>query len=101
MKQAESINQIAQPVPGGRAKTDLFKGDHFNIVAISLDSGAEIPPHEEPYDVFFCVISGKGIFTVGEEEWHAEAGSWVFSPRGNRGIRCIERMTILGIQESH
>jgi len=101
MQQADNINRIAEPVPGGRAKTDLFNGEHFNIVAISLDTGAEIPPHEEPYEVFFYVVSGKGVFAVGEEKWEAEAGSWVFSPRGNRGIRCIERMTILGVQEPH
>lgn len=101
MQYADNISQITGPIPGGRAKTDLFKGEHFNIVAISLDSGTEIPPHEEPYDVFFYVVSGKGVFTVGDEQWEAETGSWVFSPRGNRGIQCIERMTILGVQEPH
>ena len=101
MQYADSINQTSEPVPGGRAKTDLFKGEHFNIVAISLDDGAEIPPHEEPYDVFFYIITGKGIFTIGEDQWEAESGSMVFSPRGKRGIQCIERMTILGVQEPH
>ena len=101
MKQTNNINRVAEFFTGGRVKKDLFKGRHFNIVAIYLDSGAEILPHDEPYEVYFYVVSGKGVFTVGEEQMQAEAGSTVFSPRGIRGIRCIERFTILGIQEPH
>ena len=76
MQYADNISQITEPVPGGRAKTDLFKGEHFNIVAISLDSGAEIPPHEESYDVFFYVVSGKGVFTVGGSSRRGETGGF-------------------------
>ncbi|MFA4836179.1 MAG: cupin domain-containing protein [Dehalococcoidia bacterium] len=101
MQHADNINQIAEFISGGRAKKDIFKGEYFNVVAIYLDSGAEIPPHEEPYDVFFYVVSGKGMFTVGEEQWEAETGSIVFAPKGIRGVKCIERLTILGIQEPH
>lgn len=101
MKQADNIHQIAEFISGGMSKKDLFKGEHFNVVTVSLDSGAEIPPHDEPYDVFFYVVAGKGVFTVGEEQCEVEAGSMVFSPRGTRGIRCIERLTILGVQEPH
>ena len=88
-------------LPGERTKSDVFRGKHFNIVVICLDDGYEIAPHYEPYDVFFYVISGKGIFTSGQKQWDTGAGSMVFAPAGARGIKCIERLTILGIQEPH
>jgi quercetin dioxygenase-like cupin family protein len=95
------IDQFLRFVPGGKTKRDVFKGEHFNIAFICLDDGHEILPHHEPYDVFFYVVSGKGVFTVGEKRWDAEQGSMIFSPAGVRGIKCLSRLTVLGIQEPH
>ena len=100
-EQKYDIGQFVRFIPGDRAKSDVFKGRHFNIAVICLDDGYEIPPHREPYDVFFYVVSGRGIFTAGEKQWAAESGSMIFAPAGVRGIKCLERMTILGIQEPH
>ena len=101
LEQKYDIRDFTHFVAGDRSKKDVFKSRHFNIAVICLDSGHEIPPHDEPYDVFFYVISGKGVFTAGEKQWEAELGSMVFAPAGVRGIKCIERLTILGIQEPH
>lgn len=101
MEQKYDINDFIGFVPGDRTKKDVFKGEHFNIAVICLDDGYEIPPHHEPYDVFFYVVSGKGIFTAGEKKWGAQPGSMVFAPAGVRGIKCLEQLTILGIQEPH
>ena len=100
-EQKYDLGQFMRFQPGNRTKSDVFKGKHFNIVVICLDDGHEIQPHHEPYDVFFYVVSGRGIFTAGEKQWSAEPGSMVFAPDGVRGIKCLERMTILGIQEPH
>ena len=100
-EQKFDIKDFIKFVPGDRTKKDIFKGAHFNVVTICLDDGHEIPPHHEPYDVFFYVISGRGIFTTGEKQWGAEPGSMIFAPDGVRGIKCLERLTILGIQEPH
>src|SRR4030042_4540735 len=97
MEQKFELADFIESLPVGRSKKDVFKGKHFNIVVICLESGYEIPPHDEPYDVFFCVISGRGIFTAGEKQWDAEPGSMIFAPAGSRGIKCIERLTILGV----
>lgn len=35
---------LVQFVPGDRVKRDVFKGEHFNIAVICLDSGHEITP---------------------------------------------------------
>lgn len=99
--QRYEIGQFVRFVPGDRAMSNVFRGNHFGVVVICLDAGHDIPPHHEPYDVFFYVISGKGIFTAGEKRWPAQPGSMVFAPGGVRGIECLEPMTILGIQEPH
>ncbi|MGQ9676900.1 MAG: cupin domain-containing protein [Chloroflexota bacterium] len=100
-EQKYDIGQFVEFLADDRVKKDVFKGEHFNVVIICLDDGYEIIPHHEPYDVFFHVVSGRGILTAGEKEWAAGPGSMVFAPAGIRGIRCLERMTILGIQEPH
>jgi len=101
MEQEFALANFVEFMTGDRVKKDVFKGKHFNIVVVCLDSGHEIPPHDEPYDVFFYVISGKGVFTAGKKQWQSGPGSMVFAPAGPRGIKCIERLTILGIQEPH
>ncbi|OGN96020.1 MAG: hypothetical protein A2Z77_08315 [Chloroflexi bacterium RBG_13_51_36] len=99
--QKYDLDRFLKFVPGDKTKSDVFKGEHFNIVVICLDDGVEIPPHHEPYDVFFYVVSGKGVFTIGEKRCGAEPRSMIFSPAGVRGIKCLSRMTILGVQEPH
>ena len=101
MEQEFALANFVEFMTGDRVKKDVFKGKHFNIVVVCLDSGHEIPPHDEPYDVFFYVISGKGIFTAGKKQWQSGPGSMFFAPAGTRGIKCFERLTILGIQEPH
>ena len=100
-EQKYDIDQFVNFITGGKIKTAVFKGKHFNIVVICLDAGYEIPPHHEPYDVFFYVISGRGCFTAGEKRWNAEPGSMIFAPAGVRGIKCLSQLTVLGIQEPH
>ena len=100
-EQKYEIDQFAKFVTGDRTKNDVFKGKHFHVVVICLDDGYEIPPHHEPYDVFFYVVSGKGVFTAGEKRWGAQPGSMIFTPTGIRGIKCLERLTVVGVQEPH
>lgn len=101
MEQKYDISHFTEFAPGARTKKDVFKGEHFSVVVIGLDSGYEIPPHDEPYEVFFYVVSGRGTITAGEKQWDVEPGSMVFAPVGSRGIKCVEHLTILGIQEPH
>jgi quercetin dioxygenase-like cupin family protein len=101
LEQKHDIRDFAEFVPGDKNKKDVFKGRYFNVAVICLDSGYEIPPHDEPYDVFFYVVSGKGIFTAGQKQWDTGVGSMVFAPAGVRGIKCTERLTVLGIQQPH
>jgi len=101
MEQKHDIRDFVEFVAGDKVKKDVFKGEHFNVVVVCLDSGHEIPPHDEPYDVFFYVVSGRGIFTAGKNQWDAGPGSMFYAASGVRGIKCVERLTVLGIQEPH
>jgi len=100
-EQKYDIAQYVKFLPNDRVKSDVLKSKHFNVVVICLDDGYELPRHHEPYDVLFYVVSGRGIITAGDKRWETQSGSMVFAPVGIRGIKCLERMTVLGIQEPH
>jgi len=95
------LSQFVKFVPGDRVKSDVFKGKHFNVVVVCLDDAHEITPHHEPYDVLFYVVSGEGKITVGKRRYGASPGSMIYAPAGVRGIECIERMVVIGIQGPH
>ena len=83
-------------------KKDLLKTANFNVVLICLESAQDIPPRPEPYGVCFYVVSGKGLFSVGNEHAELTAGEMIFAPAGEaRGILSRERLTILCVQDPH
>lgn len=85
-----------------QVKRDVFKTSNFNIVLICLETGQEIPSRPEPYGVCFYVIDGKGTFTVENEQFKLVKGGLIFVPATkSRGILCLERLTLLGIQDPH
>ncbi len=85
-----------------QVKKNLLKTSNFNVVLICLEEGQEIPSRPEPYSVCFYVIDGKGTFTIGSEQYEAVKGGLIFVPATkSRGIRCLERLTLLGIQDPH
>jgi len=85
-----------------RVKTDLLKTRSFNVVLICLEAGQEIPSRPEPYGVCFYVISGKGAFSVGNEQFELAGGNMIYVPADEaRGIQSMERLTLLGIQDPH
>ncbi|MGB9854070.1 MAG: cupin domain-containing protein [Candidatus Bathyarchaeales archaeon] len=85
-----------------RVKRDLLKTRHYNVVLICLESGQEIPPRPEPYDVCFYIVEGSGTFTVDSEKADLSHGEIVFAPANvPRGIKSKERLVVMGIQEPH
>jgi len=82
-------------------KKDLLDAGCFNIALICMETGQEIPPHPEGYDVVFYVLDGEGVITIGGEQIKVDQGSMIFSPKEeNRGIKSQKRLSILGIRES-
>lgn len=92
-------NQV--PPTEGPTKVDILTAEAFTIGLVSLDTGQEIEPHPEPYEVFFFVLEGAGEFTTTEGTVDLTAGDGLYLGSGERrGIRCTEAFTILGVQES-
>ena len=83
-------------------KKDIIKSEKFNIVFICLDKNQEILPHPEPYGVAFIVLEGKGIFTTKDGEFKLKRNSMIFI-RANeiRGIKSLDKLVIIGIQDGH
>ena len=86
----------------GPVKTDILKSAKFNIVLVCLETNQEIPPHPEPYGVFFLVLEGEGVFTNSDGSFELRRGSAIFMKKDEiRGIKCLDRMVILGVQDGH
>ena len=84
----------------GPVKKDLIKTAGSNIVLICLEEGQVILPHPEPYAVVFVVLQGEGIVTSGTTENPVKPQHLVSVKKDeNRGIRCNQRMVLLGIRE--
>jgi len=84
----------------GPVKKDLMKTAGSNIVIVGLETGQVIPPHPEPYAVVFVVLQGEGIMTAGSVEHRVKPLHRVSVKKDeSRGIRCNQRMVILGIRE--
>ena len=74
----------------------------FNIVRVCLEKGLEIEPHPEPYAVFFLVLDGSGIFTKNVEEVKLKKNDFIFIEADEiRGIKCLENLIVLGVQDGH
>jgi len=83
-------------------KKDVLKSENFNIVRVYLKKGQEIKPHPEPYAVFFLVLKGKGLFTSKEGKFELKKNDGLFIKVNEiRGIKCLENLVILGIQDGH
>ena len=84
----------------GPVKKDLIKTAGSNIVLVCLETGQVIPPHPEPYAVVFIVLQGEGIITSGAVEHPVKPLHLVSVGKDeNRGIRCDQRIILLGIRE--
>ncbi len=83
-------------------KTDILKSENFNVVLVCFETGQEIPPHPEPYAVFFLVLKGRGLFTNREGSFELGEQSSIFIEKDEpRGIKSLEKLTVLGIQDGH
>jgi len=60
----------------------LFSFKHATLVHIELKPGESLKLHKTPVDVFFYVLEGKGIVTIGKEEQKVQQDQLVFSPEG-------------------
>ncbi|MCF7936317.1 MAG: cupin domain-containing protein [Synergistales bacterium] len=60
----------------------LYDSEEAQAVHIALQPGESLKPHITPVNVFFYVLQGTGICTIGEEKQEVAADSLVESPAG-------------------
>jgi quercetin dioxygenase-like cupin family protein len=72
-----------------RSAIHLFKltaketGGAFSIMEASLEPGLLVPPHMHTReDELFYIMEGEAGFRIGDQEFQAPTGSYVFAPRG-------------------
>jgi quercetin dioxygenase-like cupin family protein len=84
----------------GPVKTDIATTAGSKIVLVCLEPGQVIPPHPEPYAVVFVVLEGEGVITSGPQEHPVTPLHLVAVGKDEaRGIRCTQRMVLLGIRD--
>ncbi|HPX73019.1 MAG: hypothetical protein BWY93_00932 [Euryarchaeota archaeon ADurb.BinA087] len=94
------LQKIVKCSPDTPVKKDLIKMSGSNIVLVCLETGQEIPPHPEPYAVVFVVLQGEGVITAGKVRHRVKPLHLVSVEKDqDRGIRCDQRMVLLGIRD--
>ena len=84
------------------SKKKLLKSGKFNMVLIRLDANQEIPPHPEPYAVAFIILEGQGVFTTKAGEFTLKKNSMIsMKAHEIRGIKALDNLVIVGIQDGH
>jgi len=81
-------------------KRHFLNAKGFHAALICLKSGVEILPHPEDYGVLLTVLEGKGIFTDINGKFTLTKNQSIYIKRDEiRGIKAIEDLAILGIQD--
>lgn len=102
MKGFNDLVETHSPEATEPSKNDVIDLPEFHVGVITLGAGQEIPPHPEPYAVFFYVVAGSGEFTGEDGSIELSAGDGLHLEHGERrGIQCTEPLTIVGFQEAH
>lgn len=80
-------------------KSTLWQGEHVMVGVNCLEPNQTQPIHAHTgADKFYFVLTGRGSFTVGDEEMTVESGTVVVAPAGvTHGVRNTgaERLSLL------
>jgi len=78
----------------------LFDSPNLRMLNFNFEPGQELPVHSHPADseVALYILEGEGVFTGGEEEIPAPAGTMQIMPVSQpHGIRAVTRLRLLVI----
>ncbi|MHA1385991.1 MAG: cupin domain-containing protein [Candidatus Helarchaeota archaeon] len=59
---------------------NVLKYEHATVMFLTIKKGEELKRHSTPVDVFFYIISGKGVVEIGDEREEVEKETLIFSP---------------------
>jgi len=81
-------------------KKHFLNAKGFHAALICLQNGVEILPHPEDYGVFFTVIRGSGLFTKADEKVTLGSNQGIYISKDEvRGIKALENLVVLGVQD--
>ena len=85
----KQVSSLEGASPEKYYKTTLFRSDALLVGLNCLEPGQVQHVHDHAdQDKFYFVVSGSGLFTLGEETQAAEAGAVVWAPAGmGHGVR--------------
>ncbi|MDR4506828.1 MAG: hypothetical protein MRJ65_01100 [Candidatus Brocadiaceae bacterium] len=76
--------------------TVLFDSDKANVQLFCLEKGQEVPSQALQSQVIMIVISGQGVFSVGDKEYPAKMDSVVVCESLEpHGLKADEQMVVL------
>ncbi len=96
---AKSIREAVRFSADKMAKVNLFETEHMFCDVYGLEPGQEQKPHVHAgADKVYFVLSGEGLFRIGEEEHTAGPDMVILAPSGvEHGVRNAgsERLSLL------
>jgi quercetin dioxygenase-like cupin family protein len=76
----------------------LTNGERTSLSEFILEKGSVIPKHSHPHEQTGYVISGRMLFTIGDERFEAEAGdSWNIPGNVEHGVEVLEDTVVLEV----
>jgi quercetin dioxygenase-like cupin family protein len=84
----------------GPTKITLAKIGAYAVLRLSLGKGARVPPHMASHSAFFFVLTGRAIFTSGDDEVQLEENQYIsVEAHQMRGIQALEDLVILAVKD--
>ncbi|MHA1315549.1 MAG: cupin domain-containing protein [Candidatus Helarchaeota archaeon] len=80
MKIVKITDAANVPNPHGVSARKILEHEHVTLIYLELKEGEELKLHVTPVDVFFYIIAGKGLVTIGDENQEVEPEMVIFSP---------------------
>jgi len=92
-----SERELTPHIEGIKYKTLAF-GERTSLSEFILEKGSIIPKHKHPHEQTGYVISGRLIFTIGNERFEAEPGdSWNIPSDMEHDVEVLEDTVVIEV----
>jgi quercetin dioxygenase-like cupin family protein len=88
---------LKRHIEGIKYKTLSF-GERTSLSEFILEKGSIIPKHKHPHEQTGYVISGRLLFTIGDEQFEAEPGdSWNIPSNVEHDVEVLEDTVVIEV----
>ena len=82
----------------GVERQNLAYGDNTHMLKFRLSRGSNIPMHDHPHEQTGCLLQGKMVMTIGDDEHELEAGdSWSIEGGVSHGVQVQEDCLVIEV----